>query len=1197
MILILATALQAAGPARQYFDLPGDAAERSLRRFAAQSGLQVIFPTDAVRGVRTHTVRGTYTSREALDRMVANTGLTVAHDTGSGALTVTRRPHPDPTPAPAPASGALAQPPPRSNPPTTMNRTTLITLVSGWLAVVLATPDLDAQTASPTPANPPAKEEVVKLSPFEVTGDARGYYAANTMAGTRLNSKLEDLASSITVITKEQMSDFAMLDINDVFLYEAGTEGTGTYTEFAFDRNGAPMDTTQLDPNNANRIRGVGPANTAFGNFETSGRVPIDPINIDAVEISRGPNANIFGLGNAAGTVNVQPASAHLTRNRAQLSLRVDSFEGHRSSLDLNRVLKKGLLAVRGSAVYQHDGFDRKPSGTDSVRLNGMVKYQPFRTTTLTASYSRYRIDGNRPNMTMPRDAVSAWLAAGSPTWNPLTSRVTLNGVPSATTFGIATLPPYLQNINGTGRTNSTFFVDGNGTVVHWGPTQATTTNNPADRNQAVFLVNTFPENVRAGQPLFAGPPSVDRKDIYDWTRINFAAVNRLKESTTTTNLRLEHIFLNTPRHLIAFEGAFFRENSDRHRRDLVGTANTAGHSGTLYIDVNERMSDGSPNPNLLRPFIGLWRSSSYDNPLLRETYRTQLAYKLDLRGEKSLLRWAGMHQFSLYGEYKDVVQRRISYRDALLSNHSWLAPGVARADPSTVVTINYFRYYVGDAIGSNVDYGPAPFAAGTYDYRWGNALTGNIRNERATIGSAVATDGTAAGRNTRQVLKTHGAVVQSFLLRDRLVTTFGLRKDRNYTTRGIQPVLQPDGVSVDPRSYYAWAPEDWTYNEGPTATAGAVLKPLSWLHLHANVSDSFQPNSAAVDLQLRGLPDPTGEGRDYGFTLNLFAGRLVARVNQYKTKQINSRNGESTTLATRVRGLDFDTPNRNITPFMLVPKATDWVTNAARARGQTLTPAQIESEVARITGLDPNFLVELSDPLGETEDVVAKGTEVELHYNPSAHWTVKLNVTRQESINSRISPGLTTWIAERMPVWQSLIDPELGRPWFTERYGNLASAADILAANVTAPLGIAQQSEGKSRPQVRKYRANLSTSYRLAGLTEQRHLKRVTVGGALRWEDKGAIGYFGVQQLPAVVTELDRNRPIWDKDHLYVDAFVAYRTRLFSERIGTTLQLNVRNLQEDGRLQPISAYPNGRISGYRIIDPRQFILTLSFDL
>ena len=58
------------------------------------------------------------------------------------------------------------------------------------------------------------------------------------MSGTRFNSKLEDLASSVTVMTKEQMSDFAMLDINDIFNYTANTEGTGTYTDFSINRNG-----------------------------------------------------------------------------------------------------------------------------------------------------------------------------------------------------------------------------------------------------------------------------------------------------------------------------------------------------------------------------------------------------------------------------------------------------------------------------------------------------------------------------------------------------------------------------------------------------------------------------------------------------------------------------------------------------------------------------------------------------------------------------------------------------------------------------------------------------------------------------------------------------------------------------------------------------------------------------------------------
>src|SRR5687767_758503 len=321
-------------------------------------------------------------------------------------------------------------------------------------------------------ASPNDKDEIVALSPFQVSGAGdRGYYAANTMSATRLNSKIEDLASSITVVTKEQMADFAMLDINDIFAYEAGTEGTGNFTDFVMNASGNPIDNTQVDPSNANRIRGVGSANVSLSNFETSRRVPIDPINVDAVEISRGPNSNIFGLGDAAGTVNMVAATANLSRNRSQVQFRGNSFDGYRASLDVNRVIKPRVLSVRGSAVYQHDGYHLKPSGTDTVRLNGMIKFQPFKSTTLNAAFSTYRMHGNRPNATMPRDGISFWKNAGSPTWDPLTQTTYINGQ----VFRVGgTLPAFFQSMNQTsGRGASLMAVD-RGVIGLWTPGRAT---------------------------------------------------------------------------------------------------------------------------------------------------------------------------------------------------------------------------------------------------------------------------------------------------------------------------------------------------------------------------------------------------------------------------------------------------------------------------------------------------------------------------------------------------------------------------------------------------------------------------------------------------------------------------------------------------------------------------------------------------
>jgi hypothetical protein len=557
--------------------------------------------------------------------------------------------------------------------------------------------------------------ETVVLSPFEVTSEGRGYYSASTMSGTRLNSKVEDLASAISVVTKEQMSDFAMLDINDIFLYEANTEGTGTYTEFSVDRNGSPVDNS-LNPNSANRVRGVGPANLSFANFETSGRMPLDPLVLDSVEISRGPNSTVFGLGNAAGTVNMAPASANLTRNRSQVGLRWDSFDGYRTSLDLNRVLKRNVLGVRGSAAFQHDGFVRKPSGTDTRRLNGMVRYQPFKYTTLTASHFYYHITGNRPNTTPPRDAITGWIKAGMPTGDPVTTSAKINGVRVPGNFTATSVPPYFASNNL--RDQSVLFIDTDGSIGYWGPGRTSSTATPEGRNQNIVLVNTTPEQIRATQPLFSSDPSVTSKAIYDWSKVNLAAMNRINETTLMTHLQAEQIFLDTPRHMIAMQAGYFREATRRDNRALYGTAGSSGATGFLYMDVNERMVDGSPNPFFLRPYIGFWNSKGIQGgPSERETYRGQLAYRLDLRKEKNVLRWLGMHQLLGYGEYKENRSRTTIWRDVILSNHSWYpAPtGLATDFPRPNVALTYDRYYVGDNVGFNADHAPKDLTPGVY--------------------------------------------------------------------------------------------------------------------------------------------------------------------------------------------------------------------------------------------------------------------------------------------------------------------------------------------------------------------------------------------------------------------------------------------------------------------------------------------------
>lgn len=1071
--------------------------------------------------------------------------------------------------------------------------------VLAWLLAPVAT---KGQLQSSSPA-PNANEEVVKLSPFEVVEANKGYYASNTMSGTRINTKVEDLGASISIVTKQQMQDFALLSLSDVFSYEAGTEGTDNFTPYAAARSSGIAETIALSPETANRVRGLGSANIVSGNFAGTGRLPIDPSDIDALEISRGPNASIFGIGNPAGSVNAVPAAADLIKTKSQISARVDDRGGNRAAVDLSRVLKPGVFAFRVIAVAQHEGFTLKPSGTDSHRYTGTAKYRPFKRTNFNLTYTHYSVSGNRPNSMTPLDGVSSWRAAGSPTWDPITFTAKLNGQ-SVGQFPATGAPPaYFNNLG----SNALVFVDQSG-IRYWTIGRGTSSTNPATGNQNQILMASAPTPL-AGQPLFSNLATVSDRSIYDWKRINYAAPNYYYDRNQAVTANLDQILVDTRRQSLAIQFGWYHESSKRVTTQTIATSPFADLGPTgMSVDVNERLLDGRPNPYFLRPFIASQDPYTNYNPIDLNIFRFQAAYKMDLTGEKNWLRWLGKHQVSSYGEYKNTVTRNQRYLDVITSNNSWIAPSTARASTagwgagfalSNYVIHPSYRFYVGDDKGSNVDYSPSNYTRGDYQLSWGDSVTGRFVNEPVTLGSAVVPLVTGgATYNSKNILKTRGVILQSSFFKDRVITTLGARKDERWTRVGAPLLLQPDGMHMIESSFYDWA-VPWAKAGGQTRTAGVVVRPLSWLGLYANKSDSFQPAVPAWNIEHQDVGDGQGLGLDYGVTMNLLSGKLALRLNEYTTKNVGGRNGTIALYAARLLSVDrTGVPvSSRVGGFQLQYNAELWAAAAAAAKGQTLTADQLRSEVAKIMGVTTSYFDPFPGTLSEKGDQVAKGRELEANFNPTAHWTLKMNVAQQEAIQTNIATDVSSHLAARIAFWQTVVDPTTGLSWYTSRYGGAQSASEFVAASVTAPLRLAQAQEGKSNPQIRKYRVNFLTNYRLAGITEHPVLKKFNLGGAVRWEDKSAIGYYGLQSLPAVITDFDPNRPIYDKARLYVDTIVGYRTKLFSDRMSATFQLNVRNLTEGGRLQPISAYPTGVGSVFRIVDPRQFILSATFDL
>lgn len=187
VVWVLAHAAEAL---KKSFNLPADAVEQSLKRFSAQSGLEVLFPTDAVAGVRTQSVRGAMTPRQALDGMLAGTGLGVFQDPKSGALTVKKNSSPNgarpargpnsrtPTPKKPSASTPLQADFPesltQSNSP--MNRKNPIAVLTAWIALALA----------PTPSTQAADSGALAAQAGSITGTVNNTATGNLLSGAKI---------------------------------------------------------------------------------------------------------------------------------------------------------------------------------------------------------------------------------------------------------------------------------------------------------------------------------------------------------------------------------------------------------------------------------------------------------------------------------------------------------------------------------------------------------------------------------------------------------------------------------------------------------------------------------------------------------------------------------------------------------------------------------------------------------------------------------------------------------------------------------------------------------------------------------------------------------------------------------------------------------------------------------------------------
>ena len=287
-----------------------------------------------------------------------------------------------------------------------------------------STPASFAQAASaPAPATAstgttvavPEESEIVVLSPFVVeASEDKGYQATSTLAGSRIRTELRDVGSAISVVTEDFLRDTGATNNETLLTYTVGTEVGGTKGNFAGTGNGRELNESNslLRPSGNTRVRGLTAADNTRDFFLSD--IPWDGYNVGRVDMQRGPNAILFGMGSPAGIINNSINQASF-KTSDKVEFKFDNEGSTRANFDANHVLLADELAFRVAGVTEHNIYRQKPAFSRDNRYYGAIRYTPSflkvngMETTIRANYEKGEGHSNRPRNLTPVDNITAW--------------------------------------------------------------------------------------------------------------------------------------------------------------------------------------------------------------------------------------------------------------------------------------------------------------------------------------------------------------------------------------------------------------------------------------------------------------------------------------------------------------------------------------------------------------------------------------------------------------------------------------------------------------------------------------------------------------------------------------------------------------------------------------------------------------------
>ncbi len=1022
-------------------------------------------------------------------------------------------------------------------------------------------------SAQTTAEKPKEKEsDTLVLSPFVVSTTSDVGYAANSsLAGTGLNTKLTDLGASVSVITKKFMEDTGSKNMSDLLVYQTNMEVTG----FGGNLSGASpvQGGITLEPSLTNkatgtRVRGLAEATQARNFYRTI--IPMDSYNTDRVEINRGANALLFGVGSPAGIINTSTSAAELYKTTTNVELSGGSYGSWRSSADFNVVLKPNELAIRLAGVRDDEQFQQDFTYSDTKRYYAAATWDIaalrnrgiFTSTTIRGSFESGDIKSNLPRVLPPNDRISMWFDDSIPADIKAAGALTkmsydpTAGLPTtaARTLGLGTIQnvnrsptfvfqdPYAtaprDNIQGAGSTPvlGRAFVSNN---VYEGAAGTYTV-------QHLYVRETSRARLELGVPdqSFYTAENMTDPSVFNFFDHYVGGPNAYaKAHLQAGEASLQQLFFKGT---LGFEAAY---NQQRWRENMQSLFSE--NQPYISIDVNTKMWTGEANPNFGRPFISTSGGANWSYQEI-ETSRAKLFYELDLqkqlRGKLGGI--LGKHVFST------LAQREVLSTETHGGGSLWYTPdtwvnGTNQSRAAAGGKLPVVWVYLGPSLANAASAKGADISGVMADLmNFQNEVNGKgvVLTRTPAPSAAVATQAqyqpfyttinlqrddeevthtATSGVLNERTLDSQAFSLQSNWLWDHLVSTVGWRKEKS-SIKGINAPIVTNGEAYALLSDPSFSLDNPTivpqvFSDTLFAWSTVAKMPDKWVRRVPGIStfnafygesENFNPATGrTVDPFGKAIAPPTGLTTEKGIYVEAFNGKLTARLNFFKTTQTGSLNSTVGGLAAAVVSAHTAAYNS--------------VQNGWAANGGNGFPVGYVGPPQALLDLFNwkvnNGTVSSTNPgVTDTSDFVTKGKELEVMFRPTNGLSFVLNVSEQESVKSNTGEQIRKLLYETPTASGKPLSEEWLSLWTYNIPTVQAAIVDIgkvgaanlfgtnFQRNVLNVYNTAKAGDGALAQELRKWRVNLVANYDF----QQAKLKGFGIGTGVRWLSKAAIGY-----------------------------------------------------------------------------------------